>query len=252
MSSVQSVRRAFEILEALAVAPAGLSEMARRVDLPKSTVARLLGTLEEAGAVERELDGLTYRVGPALRGLAASIDGSLGLLDLARPTLARLADITRETAGFAVAAGREVHYLAQVDTERNVQVRDWSGELVPMHLVPSGQVIMAHWPREAIEEYVSGGLEPTTKQSITDPDRLLARLAEIRSAGHAWVRGEFDESINSVGAAILGESGDVLGGVHIHGPAYRFPAEGEAARIADLVMEGADRLAAAAARLVHH
>ena len=251
MSSVQSVRRAFEILEALAVSPAGLSDIARRVDLPKSTVARLLATLEEAGAVERMPDGLTYRVGPALRGLAASIDASWGIVDLARPTLARLAAITNETAGFAVAEGHQVNYVAQVDTERNVQVRDWSGELVPMHLVPSGQAILAHWPQAAVEEYVSGGLEPATHRSITDAAQLAGRLEEIRRDGHAWVFGEFVEAINSVGAAIVGDSGDVLGAIHIHGPAYRFPGDGDEGRIGELVTDAARRLAAAANRLVH-
>ena len=70
--------------------------MSRRVDLPKSTVARLLATLEEAGAVERGPDGLTYRVGPTLRGLAASVDGSIGLVEMVRPSLTRLAELTRE------------------------------------------------------------------------------------------------------------------------------------------------------------
>jgi IclR family acetate operon transcriptional repressor len=223
--------------------------MSRRVDLPKSTVARLLATLEDEGAVERRPDGLTYRVGPTLRSLAASIDGSIGLIDLVRPSLARLAALTNETAGFAVAEGYQVHYLAQVDSDRNVQVRDWTGELIPMHLVPSGIVMLAHRSAQEIDEYVSGVLESTTLKSLTDPDRLTARLQEVRRTGYAWGRGEFDEAINSVGAAVTDASGQVLGAVHIHGPAYRFPAPGDDDRLAALVMDAADRLAAAEARL---
>lgn len=249
MSGVQSVRRAFQILEALAVTPAGVSDMARRVDLPKSTVARLLATLEEEGAVERRPDGLTYRIGPVLRALAASIDGSLGLVDLVRPSLARLAALTNETAGFAVEEGNHVHYLAQVDSDRHVQVRDWTGELIPMHVVPSGLVMLAHRSDEEIDGYVSAVLESTTVKSITDPGRLIARLRDVREAGHAWGRGEFDEAINSVGAAVTDGAGQVLGAVHIHGPAYRFPAPGDDDRLAELVMEAARRLAAAEARL---
>ena len=227
MSSVQSIQRAFQILEALAVSPAGLSEMARRVDLPKSTVARLLATLEDEGAVERRPDGLTYRIGPVLRSLAASIDGSIGLVDLVRPSLTRLAALTNETAGFAVAEGNMVHYLSQVDSDRNVQVRDWTGELIAMHLVPSGLVMLAHRSAAEIDQYVSQVLESTTAKSLTDPDRLIARLQDVRNLGHAWGRGEFDESINSVGAAVTDAAGQVLGAVHIHGPAYRFPAAGD-------------------------
>ncbi len=246
---MQSVERAFKILEALAVAPSGVSDMARRVNLPKSTVARLLATLEATNAVERGPDGLTYRVGSALRGIAASIDGSIGLVEMARPTLARLASLTDEAAGFAVAAGYQVHYLAQADSDRTVQVRDWSGELIPMHLVPSGLAILAQWPAEDIDGYVSRALEGRTPRSITGPDQLLARLADVRKAGHAWGREEFAEGINSVGAAIVDGTGRVLGAIHVHGPSYRFPVAGDDERVAGLVMDAAARLAAAAARL---
>ena len=58
------------VLRAVATGPAGISELARRVGLPTSTVARLLGTLEGLGAVTRVGDGLTYRVGPVVAGLA--------------------------------------------------------------------------------------------------------------------------------------------------------------------------------------
>lgn len=249
MSGVQSVERAFKILEALAVAPGGVSDMARRVGLPKSTVARLLATLESTTAVERGPDGSTYRVGPALRGLAASIDGSLGLVDLARPILARLAALTNETAGFSVAEGYQVHYLAQVDSDRTVQVRDWSGELIPMHLVPSGMAMLAQWPEADIDGYVSRALESRTERSITNPDKLLARLREVRKAGCAWGRGEFAEGINSVGAAVVDGEGRVLGAIHVHGPAYRFPADDDDERVAGLVRDAAARLAASEARL---
>lgn len=237
------------ILEALAVSPGGVSDMARRVDLPKSTVARLLATLESAEAVERGPDGLSYRVGPAVRGLAAAIDGSIGLVEMARPTLARLAALTNEAAGFAVADGHQVHYLAQADSDRNVQVRDWTGELIPMHLVPSGLVMLAHWPDKDIASYVSRPLEGETSRSITDARQLKARLVEVRQDGYAWGRGEFAEGINSVGAPVLDEAGGVLGAVHIHGPAYRFPGSEDEKRVTDLVMDAAGRLSASQARL---
>ena len=168
---------------------------------------------------------------------------------MARPTLARLASLTDEAAGFSVAEGYLVHYLAQADSDRTVQVRDWTGELIPMHLVPSGLAMLAQWPDEDVDGYVSRSLERRTQRSITDPDELLARLAEVREAGHAWGREEFAEGINSVGAAVLDGQGRVLGAIHIHGPSYRFPAAGDKDRVAGLVMDAATRLAASTARL---
>jgi len=246
---VQSVERAFQILEALAVSPAGVSDMSRRVGLAKSTVARLLATLEEVGAAERTPGESRYRVGSAVKGLAASIDGSFGLVELVRPSLNRLAALTREAAGFSIPEGYSVHYLAQVDSDRNVQVRDWTGELIPMHLVPSGMTMLSHWPDEDIDGYLDRELEATTAGSLTEPDAIVARLGEVRRSGYAWGRGEFAEGINSVGAAVLDQRGRVIGAVHVHGPAYRFPQAGTEDEVARLVVDAAGRLSAAQARL---
>ena len=148
-----------------------------------------------------------------------------------------------------MAEGYLVHYLAQADSDRTVQVRDWSGELLPMHLVPSGMAMLAQWSDEELDAYVSRSLESRTPRSITDPDQLLARLQEVRRAGHAWGWEEFAEGLNSVGAAVVDPEGRVLGAVHIHGPSYRFPTKGDDERVAGLVMDAASRLAASTARL---
>jgi len=88
--SVQSVDRAFAVLRQVASAPGGISEVARAVDLPVSTVARLLGTLESLGAVIRIGDSAAYGIGAGIRALAGSIDAREALVASARPILAAL------------------------------------------------------------------------------------------------------------------------------------------------------------------
>ena len=173
----------------------------------------------------------------------------MGMVEMVRPTLSRLAQLTDEAAGFSVAEGYKVHYLAQADSEHSVQVRDWTGELIPMHLVPSGMAMLAQLPDGDVQAYAARQLEATTDLSITDAELLLSRVKEVRAAGYAWGRGEFAEGINSVGAAVVDGTGSVLGAVHVHGPAYRFPADGDADRVAELVVDAASRLATSVARL---
>src|SRR5882724_14113 len=155
-SGIQSIERAFSVLLAVATEPAGITDVARRVALPVSTVARLLATLEHLEAVIRQDDGVTYRIGPTVSSLAAGNDTTL--IGRARPFLVELVDRVRETAGLSVLEGDEVLYLDHVETDNAVQIRDWTGERVPMHMVPSRLVLMAHLPLPRVEAYINGGL----------------------------------------------------------------------------------------------
>lgn len=237
MKPVQSIERAFAVLEALASEPGGLSETARRVDLPKSTVARLMATLEAVGAVERLGD--RYHLGPRMEGLAPR---SIDLIALAQPHLEQLAADTDEDAGLSVLDGDRMHTIVQVDTDQTVQARDWTGELALIHSVPSGMTLLATWPEDRLERYLDGPLERSTPQTLIDADQIRARLAQIRKQGYAWGREEFHEGINSVAAAVTDASGAFVAAVHVHGPAYRFPKPGADDEIGRAIVEAADGL----------
>lgn len=248
MANVESVARAIGIVEALAQSPAGLSETARRVGLPKSTVARLLATLEELEAVERAEDGRMYRLGPVFKRLSSAAGGPAQLTAFARPYLDSLTAMTREAAGIAIPDGFKVHYVDQTEAEHPVQVRDWTGELIPMHVVASGLVVMAHWPEQQTDRYLSRNLERMTENTVTDPDAIRERLAEIRSKGYVWVFEEFVEGINSVAAPVLERNGLITAALHVHGPAYRFPGDDDEHGIGMAVADAARRLSSALAR----
>lgn len=222
MTMVQSIDRAFVVLGALAVAPAGITELAGRVELPKSTVARLISTLEHLGAVVRTGDG-RFRIGHALVELAGAADASASMSSAVIPHLTNLVNVVGESAGFSVPTGYLVHYLAQVESAAAIQVRDYTGLQVPMHIGPSGLCMMSYWPTDDVERYLSRKLEAFTPHSVIEPKRIKKRLAQIRSDGHCWVYEEFAEGINSVASAVLNQSGKVMGAIHVHGPAYRFP-----------------------------
>jgi DNA-binding IclR family transcriptional regulator len=241
MAHVESVSRAIKIIEVLAMSPAGLSETARRVGLPKSTVARLLSTLEDSETVERTEDGRMYRLGPMVQRLSAAAGGPAQLAAFARPYLEELTSLTGETAGVAIPDGYRVHYIDETEAEHPVQVRDWTGELIPMHVVPSGLVIMAHWPHEQIDRYLGRDLERTTPNSVTDPDEIRARLQRVRETGYSWVYEEFVEGINSVAAPVF-EQDVITAAIHVHGPAYRFPGDNDPDTLGKAVKQAARRL----------
>lgn len=236
---VQSVERAFTILDAVSARPDSLTAIADRVRLPKSTVSRLLSTLEDVGAVER-LDGPRWQVGPAVAELAGAASPQRSLVVAARPHLRALVDDLGEASGLSLPDGYEALYVDQVEAVQPVQVRDWTGTRAPLHSVPSGLVLLAEWPEDALDAYVARGLARMTPRTIHTTATLRARLAEARAAGAAWGREEFAEGITSVAAPVRNAAGRPVAAIHVHGPSYRFPASGREDEIAARVIDAAE------------
>lgn len=241
--SIQTIKRAFTLLRALALGPVGVTELAERVELPKSTVARLLAALEAENAVEQIEAGGGYRLGPGLIDLAGGAQPGRNLIASARPHLLELAETINEVAGLSILDDGQVLYLDQTEPSASVRVRDWSGEYAPLHAVPSGLVMLAHMGADEIEGYLTGPLRQCTELTMTDPDDLRERLEHIRHLGYDWGYQEFDEDLNSVAAPIIGPDGRVESALHVHGPAYRFPDPDQAHDHGLAVIEAAARLA---------
>jgi DNA-binding IclR family transcriptional regulator len=246
VSRVQSIERAFSVLATLADGPLGVTDVAERARLPKSTAARLLTSLVREGAVEQAAGASTYRLGPRLLTLASGLSSTRSLVAVAHPFLIELAESTGEAAGLSVPDGRTVHYIDQVDSANPVQVRDWTGTRIPMHAVSSGLVVLANLQPQALETYLSKPLERFTDRTVTSASQLRDRLWNVRRDGYAWVREEFALGITSVAAPIADASGEVIAAVHVHGPSYRFPppdgSGADADRLGELVEATAGRI----------
>ncbi len=246
MSRVQSIERAFLLLDAISESGLGITGLAERVGIPKSTVARIVNTLVEVGAVEKVMPEGALRIGPKVYGLSAGRSRVGYLLSRSRPHLKMLARDLGEDAGLSVQDGNKVHYIAQEDAGNNIVVRDWTGTLLPMYVVSSGLVMLAHWPPDQLDPYLAEALDPYTRRTITDPVLIRKRLVRIRDEGSVWVAEEFAEGINSVAAPVYDDRRRVLGAIHVHGPSYRFPGDSHPDSIAAMVTEAAARVSAGA------
>lgn len=242
MSRVQSIERAFAVLAVLADGPIGVTEVAERAALPKSTAARLLSSLAFAEVVEQVPGETRWRLGPRIATLAASIRPTRSLVALARPHLAALANATGEAVGLSIPDGFTVHYVDQVDTRHAVGVRDWTGTRLPMHAVSSGHVFLAHMHPSEVDRFLDGPLEAMTERTTVDPDQLRERLRAVLVDGVAWTREEFTDGLSSVAAPVADEDGEVVAAIHVHGPTYRFPAPGTEPVIAARLLETARRV----------
>lgn len=220
--------------------PSGVTELAERVDLPKSTVARLLNALEAEGAVEKIEARGDYQIGAGLDEINGNAEGRTLIVN-ARPFLTELSEQTGESSGLDILVDGWVVFVDQLEVEQDVMVRDWTGESGRAHSVPAGMVILAHSPKALVEAFIAEGLESLTSNTVTDPDAFRERLVQVRSVGYAWGFEEFAEGINSVAAPVFGPDG-VVGALRVHGPTYRFPDPNQAHDIGLVVADAASRL----------
>jgi DNA-binding IclR family transcriptional regulator len=244
MSAVQSIERAFSVLRCLSGGEAGVTDVAERVNLPKSTVSRLLATLESLGVVEQPQSGGPYRLGGQLVEIAAAALPGRSLAAAAHPHLVELTRLTGEASSLSTLEQRRVLYLDQIESDNAVQVRDWTGAQIPLHVVSSGLAMLAFAEPSVIDAYLDRPLERFTIRSVVDHDEVRARLAQVAVDGWSWVVDEYEHGISSIAAPIRDHSGVVVAAVHSHGPTYRFPGERTAESVAELVVNTARRIEA--------
>ncbi len=239
MSSVQSVERAFRILDGLAGGSKKVTELADRIELPKSTVSRLLSTMHAIGIVQTDPDNGEYELGAAFYAMASAGLPDASVTAAAQPYLVDLAFTVSEATGLSVLEGDEVLFVSDNAARSDIQMRDWTGERTAVHLVPSGLVMMASWPDERVNNYLSKPLLATTGLSVTDPDLIRARLERIKTQGYEIVRGEFVDDVSSTAAPVRNADGTVVAAIHIHGPSYRFLLDEAESVIPDLLAAAA-------------
>jgi len=222
-NAVRSVDRAAALLLALgeSPSPAGVTELARRLGLHKSTASRLLATLQRRGLVEQDDETGKYRLGLVVIRLAERAERTLDLRSIAMPELERLARLTHETTGLGVLDADQLLAIAHVDGPNLVAVGDWTGRATPLHCVASGKVLLAALAEREVLRIVRRGLHPYTERTITDLEPLLEELARIRRRGYATALGEYELGLNAVAAPVRDARGQVIAAVDVWGPAFR-------------------------------
>jgi IclR family acetate operon transcriptional repressor len=225
---VQSIERAFDLLEMLADAGGalGLSELANASGLPLPTVHRLMRTLVNRGYVRQETSR-RYTLGSKLIRLGEMSSRTLGTW--LRPFLAQLVRLTGETANLAMLDGDEVVYIAQVPSPHSMRMFTEPGRRVRPHSTAVGKALLAELPPEQARAVLErGGMPPATPATITDPDLLLAHLEVIRKQGYAVDEGEQEVGVRCFAVAIPDAPAPLA--VSISGPQARMT-DDAAARI---------------------
>jgi IclR family acetate operon transcriptional repressor len=217
------VRSTFRVLEELSKAGAlGLNEVTLRTGVSKSTVFRILTSLTRLGYVGRDSDR-NYYLNHMLSSLVSDLATVEALRRAALPQLLRLRNECGETLNLGQLQFDKVVYVEVVPSEFALRLHERAGATVNVHASALGKAILAFSPPELVDSLVRGReLQMITRNTITDPDELIAELHRVRERGYAWDRGETSLLATCVAAPILDMHGMALGAISISGPTSRF------------------------------
>jgi DNA-binding IclR family transcriptional regulator len=224
---IQSVDRAVAILSAFNIneAQLGVTELSHRLGLHKSTVHRLLASLEKGGLVERDPRNRKYSLGIRLIELAGTMLNSRNVPQVVRPYLHYVADAVEELTYLGYLVRGEVLNVEQVPGPHLVQSVGWLGRRTPLHCTSAGKIFMAHMSEKELDQVLSKGLPRLTPKTVTDPADMRYELERVREQGYATAFEELEEGTNAIAVPISGPHNEVIAAIGVVGPSYRFTPE---------------------------
>ncbi len=197
--------------------PRAVDELAVEAEVPKDDLAELLGVLERHALVALDADQSSVRPGAAALRFARSDLGVADLVEVARPSMRRLASESGETTNLIMPRPGGTEAIAQVDGSHLLGVTNWVGKPVGLHTTAAGKVFLAF----GTATLPDGELEALTPATITDRDQLAAELQAVREHGYATLTDELEAGLSAVAAPIRERGGDVVAVLCVSGATLR-------------------------------
>jgi DNA-binding IclR family transcriptional regulator len=211
-----------------------MSETAKLLRINRTTLLRLLHTLEVEGFVERRPSGAGYQVGLSFLELGARALFSQDLVQVAMPVLTRLAETVQLSAHLGVLDGSDVLYLVRRTPNTPLASNIRVGSRLPAHATTMGRMLLAYMtPLELETLYAGKELQRFSDHTSTTLDAVLAKAERDRCAGIAWSDAYFERGISSAAVPVFDFAGQPLGAINVSGPVGAFAEEGRRAVIAD-------------------
>lgn len=220
---------------------ATIRELVDALGLPRTTIYRLLNSLQLHDMVRRSAEG-SYTLGPRLLALAARVvaDGqNYDLASLAMPHLERLSEETGEGSKVSVLDAGGTLVLAAVNGKREYALTVVPGQRLPTHAGAAGKVLLAYLPQADLDAFLAGPLVSYTGRTLTNPKSLARELAKVRRQGWAQDRGEYSPSISAFAAPIPDRAGRVIAALSVPFLTGADPARMERIRVAVVAAAGA-------------
>ncbi len=216
---VPVIDRMVEILLLLERRPQGatITDLVDSLSLPRTTVYRILNTLQFHGIVRRSQNG-AYGLGPRLLSLAASALPEAAVHDLpaiAQPHLERLSGATGEGCKVSIVDDGHLLVICAAAGKQEYALTVVPGQRLPLHAGAAGKTLLAHMPKAEVEALLDAGLIRYTANTLANAKKLLAELARIRHQGWAEDHGEYVPSIHALAAPIMDPTGKMVAALSV-------------------------------------
>jgi len=225
-TTTRTVDRALDILLCFSADEPNLplTQISERVGMHKSTVYRLLATLESKRFVQR-MDDASYRLGLGLVELGFSVLKSNDIHRQALPYMQRLATEYRENVDLGILDGDSVLYLQVIESPQRVKIASAPGQRLPVFCTATGKAFLAFLPDIEVQTILKSKRRKYTEHTPTSILEIHKQLQLTRERGFAVSEQEFEEGINAVAAPILDANQFPIAAMAIVGPAFRLSAE---------------------------
>lgn len=232
-TTLDSGDRTFDILEALKeTASAGVTELAERLDMPKSTVHVHLSTLRDRGYVV-QTEGKQYRLSLKFLDMGTIARENQTVYDEVVPKLEELAEETEEKSWCAVEENGKAVFIGKATGAHGIQTNVRIGQHVELYRLAAGKAILANLAESRRREILDG-YEFPLEEGVTRVE-FERDLATIRDRGIAYGSGRFIDGVTGVGAPITDTSGNIYGAISISGPTDRLDNDRIKNELAELV-----------------
>jgi IclR family transcriptional regulator, KDG regulon repressor len=225
---VKSVGRALDIITLVSSKKSGLgvTEIAKQIDINKSSVYRILSTLVQYGYVEQDVETGRYKLGYKFLDISSKLLESIDIRTEARPYLLDLESETNEVIHLAVWDQGEVVYIEKLEGNETLRMHSKVGKRAPMHCTSVGKAILAYLPINVVQDIIERkGLPMHTTTTITEKETFLKELIKIRHNGYALDLEENEYGITCVAVPIFDHLGKVIASISISGPTMRMTEE---------------------------
>jgi DNA-binding IclR family transcriptional regulator len=237
LSSVTSALLVLKVFSA-EEAEIGISSLAKRLGLAKSTVHRLAVTLSAEGFLEQNPENGRYRLGLSLFTLGALARRRMDVSNVSRPLLGVLRDKYQEATTLAILTRGAIMYLHNLESGQAIGTRAHIGDLKPAFCTAEGRVLLAFAPPAVLAEALNDELVARTAKTVTDRAGLMAALDEVRLAGYAIDDEESEVGMRCLAAPVRDISGKVVAAVGLAGPTQRLTKKDLRAMAPDVVATG--------------
>ena len=218
---MKTVKTAFAVLREISTGEFSLTELANRMGMDKASMHRYLRTLIAEGFVEQNPDTRIYKLGLAVIELSGLRLAQMDVVSVASPHMKELWQATQETVQLSMLNDHHLLFLHIIESTHSLRFSNRLGDRIPPYYSAAGKLLLAYEPESKLVDYFSAKIEPLTRKTIVEPERIRRQLTTIRKKGLSYDDGNWIDGLRAVAAPIRNIEGEVIAAISAGGPTGR-------------------------------